>query len=1181
MQNGHRVRFGSWNIHGLGKKLKNEDVVDSVNTLDFIAFLETWTTVQSNINFSGYGSFHQFRRKGRKRGRPNGGIVFFYKAKYKKYIVTIPSKHQDIMIVRVSGEALGHSKDMYILVVYVSPTLNSDATHNLFDMIENYLIQFNTLGDTLIMGDFNARTGTLDDYDNDSNVVDGLHVPETSVGVDYLPSRQNCDQIINTRGKLLLELCQATEHRILNGRFIGDLLGYFTFLAHNGSSSIDYILSNANLLAKVEYFRVSPMHHISDHCLLETCLKFNTPPCLNNQQNITSNLNNCYDRLQFNSDHRETYIMSLLDSESQNNLSHFLTNTYSPDSGGVQQAVSDFTSILVKAGRKSLKLKKGKRSDSTFKKTKNEWYDTECLQLRRDVNKLRGRLKTSPYSVEVRQNYLEKSRKYKKILKSKQRVFKDNMLTRLLQLADHDPKGFWNTLSKLHHMTGNNINPTENIPANEWHEHFKNIGHFQSKKSSFFKDSGELMKELRSLESSANNSSNDILDKPITINEIKKVVKNLKNNKASSDDMVLNEMLKYSSNITVSSLAKLFNLVFNSGIFPSVWNKNFQIPLFKGGDPLNCDNYRGISITSCLGKTFNAILAKRMDDFLDQSNGISLYQAAFRKKHGTQDHIFTLKSLINKYVRRYKIKLFCCFVDLRKAYDSIWRDGLFLKLRRCGVGGKFYNIIRNMYADTHSCVKLPNGITSSFSTKTGIKQGDNLSPVLFNIFIDDIVKLFDSTMCGDVSLCGTPVNSLLYADDLLIITTSPHDLQQSLDKLAEYCNTWKLEINTKKTKVIVFRPTKKILDYTFNIYGENVDIVNSITYLGISFSYTGNFTDSMKSLKLKGMRALFKLLSSLKSAKINNAAINIKLFDSTIKPILLYGSQVWGQQLLPHIMKADFGSLDRLPFEQIQNKLCKYSLAVRKNSSNIATRAELGRYPLLLNISLLAVKYWVTILSNPQKLVFKAYQEEKLLDEMGHKTWVSFVKAILSRCGLIDIWNNQHIINQNHFFKLVQSKLESEYRDKFFTRINSNVGQDGKSGNKLKTYSTIKKKYSIETYLVNNLPLSITQAIAKIRISAHDLEIERGWRKPNYIPRDERWCRFCKNQIEDELHFIVACPLYDNIRSGTLCHCNEFSSNESSTLNFVKLFCSNEKQTLVQLGNFIVKAFTLRKSSFQ
>lgn len=699
-----------------------------------------------------------------------------------------------------------------------------------------------------------------------------------------------------------------------------------------------------------------------------------------------------------------------------------------------------------------------------------------------------------------------------------------------------------------------------------------------SQKKSKFKDCPDLINELHHLESHSNDDSTYILDKPITISEIKKVVQNLKNNKASSEDMILNEMLKCSANIILPSLAKLFNLVFESGVFPSLWNKTFQIPLFKSGDPLNCDNYRGISITSCLGKTFSAILAKRMNDFLDISNGISKYQAAFRKKHGTQDHILTIKSLINKYVIRYKRKLFCCFVDFRKAYDSVWRDGLFLKLRRLGIGGKYYSIIRNMYTDTQSCVKLHNGLTKPFCTKTGIKQGDNISPILFNIFIDDVVKLFDPLMCGDISLDDTPVNSLIYADDLLIISDSPGGLQKSLSKLEEYCSIWKLEINTKKSKVVVFRPTKKLDNYTFSIYGETLDIVNSITYLGISFSYTGNFSDAMKNLKLKGMRALFKLLSTLKSADVSNAVINLKLFDSMIKPILLYGSQVWGQQLLPYFSKCDFGRIDRLPFEQIQNKLCKYTLSVGKNSSNIATRAELGRYPLVLNIALLTVKYWCTILNNPQKLAFKAYQEEKRLDAMGHRSWVTFVKAILSRCGEINVWNRQEIDNPKKLFKTIRSNLEHEYSDNFFTRIHSKFGQDGKSSNKLKMYSKVKTCYSVEPYLVNSLPVTITRAIAKLRISAHNLEIEKGRRQTNYVLPQDRLCKCCSmNEIEDEIHFIVNCPSYDSIRSRTLALCFDID-RLTPTETLTKLFCSEEHGVLLRLGNFIVESFKLRES---
>ena len=140
----------------------------------------------------------------------------------------------------------------------------------------------------------------------------------------------------------------------------------------------------------------------------------------------------------------------------------------------------------------------------------------------------------------------------------------------------------------------------------------------------------------------------------------------LKNGKSAGNDMVINEMLKFSLELLVPSIAKVFNIVLKSGIFPSKWNTTFQVPLYKKGDPLNCDNYRGISLTSCLGKVFTGLLAERLQNFLAESSKLSPFQAAFRKNHGTNDHIFTLKTFITKYVKRLKSKLFCCLLTSAK-----------------------------------------------------------------------------------------------------------------------------------------------------------------------------------------------------------------------------------------------------------------------------------------------------------------------------------------------------------------------------------------------------------------------------------------------------------------------------------------------------------------------------------
>ena len=182
----------------------------------------------------------------------------------------------------------------------------------------------------------------------------------------------------------------------------------------------------------------------------------------------------------------------------------------------------------------------------------------------------------------------------------------------------------------------------------------------------------------------------------------------------------------------------------------------------------------------------------------------SSFQVAFKKNHGTNDHIYTLRTLINKYVRHYKLKLYCCFVDFRKAFDSVWRDGLFYKLRKLGVGGNMYKVLRNMYNETESCVKLPGGLTQYYSTTAGIKQRESLSPVLFIIFIDDVCNIFDPITCGAVSLGDTYFNTLIYADDLLILSNNSKDLQNAINKLHSYCNIWAL-VNIQKTKVIYLK----------------------------------------------------------------------------------------------------------------------------------------------------------------------------------------------------------------------------------------------------------------------------------------------------------------------------------------------------------------------------------------
>ena len=127
----------------------------------------------------------------------------------------------------------------------------------------------------------------------------------------------------------------------------------------------------------------------------------------------------------------------------------------------------------------------------------------------------------------------------------------------------------------------------------------------------------------------------------------------------------------------------------------------------NGMDP---SNYRGISVCSCLGKLFTLVYNERLLKFLEEKNILSYNQIGFRRKYRTADHIFVLNTILNSYFSKGK-KVYACFVDFSKAYDSVWRTGLLYKLILNGLNPTFIHLIQSMYTDIKLAVKLSDGIT--------------------------------------------------------------------------------------------------------------------------------------------------------------------------------------------------------------------------------------------------------------------------------------------------------------------------------------------------------------------------------------------------------------------------------------------------------------------------------------
>ena len=167
-----------------------------------------------------------------------------------------------------------------------------------------------------------------------------------------------------------------------------------------------------------------------------------------------------------------------------------------------------------------------------------------------------------------------------------------------------------------------------------------------------------------------------------------------------------------------------------------------------------------ICISSCLGKLFCSILNQRLLKHIQSRDILHKSQIGFLANNRTADHVLTLRTLIDKYVNCHKTKVYACFVDFRKAFDSVWHDGLLYKLLQINVRGNFYKVIKSLYSNSTCSIRIGNNQTQPFQYTRGVRQGCILSPLLFNLYVNDPAFSFN-TILSDLFVLpnGTKLNS--------------------------------------------------------------------------------------------------------------------------------------------------------------------------------------------------------------------------------------------------------------------------------------------------------------------------------------------------------------------------------------------------------------------------------------
>lgn len=1157
----HNLHIASWNVNGFkckgNNKFKDPDFLREISNKDVFCLMETHCALEDCLSISGFKSVHLVRPKIKNTNKRAGGLSIFVKDELKPGIKFLEHANNDYIWLSLSKTFFSLNEDMFICFIYNPPSCTNysqSLQEDIFSLIEKDITFYSKKGTIILAGDLNARCCSLEQdfivneaFNEDIPLFEG-YTPDIDI-----PTRFSQDMTTTARGKDLNDICIQSGLRILNGRTLGDLTGQFTCHTPRGSSIVDYMIVSEQLLSKVKFFKVHEFRgDLSDHCQISVMLNIDYLILTEEASIHDAPVKYIWDESSILS-----FQSAIMIPSTQEDIKKLENNKSTSD---IDKIAEDLNNILLNVANNSLKRKVAEKNKVKNKnKPKPKWFDISLNKLKRQLyekERLFQKFKKDPI---VRGSYFSHLKLYRKTRKFKYREYRSQLINELDELKDNDPQKYWSLLKKLG-GNENNKNDTE-ISSKEWLDYFKNLGQPPDLSNP------DLETELNNLEKEVIFNE---LDYKITEKEISDAIRSLKNNKASSFDSVLNEMLKYGQSYLLKSFYKIFNLVLTNGEFPKLWSRGFIVPLFKNGSREDPGNYRGITIGSNIGKLFTKILNSRLEKFFNSRNLICKEQIGFCKKKRTSDHMFVLKTLIDKYTQTGSKHLYTCFIDFKKAFDTVWHTGLFYKMKKCGISNKFYNIIKNMYLHTETCVKINNDkVTDSFHPSVGVRQGDNLSPNLFKLFINDLPDIF-SPACCPVTLNSTKIHCLLYADDVILLSESQTGLQNCLDKLSEYCDTWGLEINTNKSKALIFNKSGRLKTNRFIYKQKTIENVRNYTYLGLKFGVSGKFTDAKKDLYKKGLKAYFKMINSFNDKKPKLKTL-IHVFDHTVKPVLLYASEIWGcfqSNKLNEPNNCYFSKLcSDLQQENVHKKLCKYLLEVNKRATTIGVMGELGRFPIMIEVILNMLSYYARLYFSDNELLTQAFFASEQLSKDKKSSWFSCIKVIIDFMGIPE---GKLFINEKINKRLVLKTLHEKYKKSWHEQLFRDYpNQD--HGNKLRTFRTFKTYFHFEKYLEWG-DYKKRKTITKFRISNHDLEIEKG----RYIglQANQRLCKLCSSEMEDEIHFLLKCNKLDHIRKQFL-DIMKIKYKNFQALNikdkFVWLLSSEDHFILDQLYSLITK----------
>ena len=1015
----------------------------------------------------------------------------------------------------------------------------------------------------LLAADLNAHLGTMPDWADHSveleaalpgELAQEMLAPCATQGLVLVPRPRasECTAPVCKRGEAVVRFCHSTGMLVANGRVEGDMRGSPTCFSGSRPSLLDIYATNPACLARTTALRV--LEAVPEYLIHRPVEMWLTTPVEQPPSTPTAPTAEPQDEygpppslpasLRIDAERLPAFAEALGEGAVEAQLRE-LAQAAEDDP---LQAITQLHAVLYDAAAAVLgpapepRRRRQAHTASALRRKNQPWFDEECQAAREAIRwQMRESVRTRQPSHLAKEALRAVANRYNGLRRRKVAEWQRKQGTALLHLQRKDQRAFfrrWKQLKK-----------TNPISAARWLRHHVDL---QARRA--FRPTGARTdpRAAAVLEESATppQPEPDVeLDADITTQEVTSALRKLK---ASSGSLgpLSPALIKAASRTLAPILAKLFTAVFRSGRYPPEWALGVITSLHKKGDPTDPNNYRGITIGHTLARLYAAVVNARLASWLEARGLRATGQAGFRQGYRTIENCFVLRALMER-ARANRAKLYCCAVDFEKAFDSVDRPVLWAALRRSGIGGTMLAAIQAMYAEVTVSVRTEEGLSGTFRSVLGVKQGCPLSPLLFGILLDDFETGMQAAL-GDSAalprLAGRVVPPLLFADDCFLISTTVAGLQAQLGYLQAFSDARKLTVNAKKTQVLIFRPGGRrgqpTAAETFTYAGAPLTVAESAKYLGLTLTQCAperGLASCADMLATAGRHALHAMRRRAKELGACTVEQQCSLFDIFVKPVLSYGCEVWAVDLLAR---------DEVPAaERVHRWFCRRLQGLPRQASSPIVLHELGRLPLHLHWVQQVVRFWnhmQACLEMPDRPLGWALTDNLELQRSGADCWCSrwlrFLGSTPTDTGTF-VWLTQ-LRESEVLERACAAYLNRAMEPTPSERDSPNPRSPCPLPSPTRTHTNRFARYislirggaiSLEPaphlYCVWNA--AHRAALSRFRASCHDLRIERE----RYLPAatqaapHARTCLQCASpEVEDETHMVFRCPIYDHLR---------------------------------------------------